>query len=106
MRLVGGRRRFGVRWSPVKFRPLGGILDMVLFCRPDDRRGDAGLLQHPSQRDLGIWDTSFLCYLRDMVDDLEIIFFIIKTMGEFVAFGPDSFSFILGSPPPPPDATR
>ena len=95
MRFIGRREIIEFVLGEFEFSGLDRILNMMRFCCADNRSAYPGLMKDPGQGNLGIWDTSFFCDLGHMVDDLEIAFFIVKTVSEFVGFRADRLAFIL-----------
>jgi hypothetical protein len=77
MRSVGSRKVGEFVLSQLEFKGLRRILDMMRFCCTDDWGCYSRLMKDPGESHLGIRDTSFLCYLRHMIDYLEIVFFIV-----------------------------
>lgn len=54
-----------------------GFRQMVRLARADDWRGDAGLVQHPRERDLRRLDAALAREFRDAVHDFEIFVAIV-----------------------------
>jgi hypothetical protein len=81
--------------SQLELSGLNRILDVMGFGGTDDGRGDPRLMKNPSQGNLSVGDTSFLGNLGHMIDDLEIVFFVVKTVCKLVGFSPNRLSFIF-----------
>jgi hypothetical protein len=80
MGLVGRREVGEFVVGELEFSGLYCIIDMMRFCCADDRRGYAGLMKDPGQGNLGIGDAALLRDFGHMLDDLEIVLFIVKTV--------------------------
>src|ERR1700722_983924 len=98
MGFVGGGEVSEFLVSQFEFGGLDRVFDMVSFGGSDDRRGYSGLMKDPGERNLGIRDAPFLCGLSDMLDNLEIVFLVVKPVSKFVGFRADGFALISRSP--------
>ena len=78
-----------------EFRSLDCILNVMGFGGADDWSGDFGLVENPGERNLGVWEASFFRYLGYTFNDLEIVFFVVQTVSEFIRLRADRFAFIF-----------
>ena len=95
VRLVGSREVAEFFLSQLELGGLDRILNMMGFGGADNRRGNPRLMKDPGQGNLGVGDTPFPGNLGHMIDDLEIVFFVVKTVSKLVGFRPNRLSFIF-----------
>jgi hypothetical protein len=74
--------------AEAEFYSGSGIFQVGQFAGANDRRGQAGLVQQPSESDLSRFNLCARGQSDDAIDDIEIIS-AVKIMGDVVAFGSD-----------------
>ena len=65
------------------------------FAGANNRRGNAWLVQNPSQRDLRVIDPAFVCNLRHAIDDREVFRPVILAPRKLIGLCAHRFAIVL-----------
>ena len=95
MGFVGGGEGSELVLRQFELGGLDRVLDVMRFGGADDWSGDSWLMEEPGERNLGVWEASFFRYLGYTFNDLEIVFFVVQTVSEFIRLRADRFAFIF-----------
>jgi hypothetical protein len=84
MRLIRFFQCFDFLRIQFYLQSLDRVIQVMRFGSADDGGGNAGLVQHPSERDLRVGHASFLGQSSDTVDNLKIGLLVVETVRETI----------------------
>src|ERR1700730_16193555 len=96
MRLIRFFQGFDFLGIQLYLQSLDRVIQVMWFSGADDWGGNAGLVQHPSERNLRVGHVSFFAQSSDAVDDLKIGVLVVKTVRKTIGFSSGCFPFLLG----------